>query len=425
MSIMRAMWTGVSGLNAEGQALGVIGDNVANSNTVGYKASRAVFEDVLGSAIGQNLGNGVRMMRPQQIFAQGSIVNTGQATDLALTGDGFFVVSGSLDGQTGQFFTRAGQTAPDSEGFLTTPQGMRLQGYVANADGTFASGLSDIQIPQTPIPPKVTSEFTLDANLDANAVAPTAAWDPTNPSATSNFSTTTKVYDSLGNAHNVDVYFVKTGPNTWDYHTVANGAELDPPTPGNVEIGGGNLTFNSDGSLQDHVAATPVTASFMGATPNQAIDLDFGTSIAAGGTGTDGITQYGNKSSVGAQSQDGYAAGNLSGVKVDPDGTVMGLYSNGEELAVAKIAVAKFSSNDGLARAGHNMWAATRDSGEATIGTPGGGRATVVAGALEQSNVDLATQFVELIAHQRSFQANSKTITTADEMLQELVNLKR
>lgn len=417
MSIYRAMWAGVSGLAAESQALGVVGDNVANGNTIGFKMSRALFEDVLGGAAGMNVGGGVRMVRAQQLFGQGSLMNTGQATDLALTGDGFFVVKGSLDGVAGQFYSRAGQFNLDKDGFMVNPQGMKLQGYQGNGDGTFASGLSDINLPNTPLAPKPTSEFKVQVALDSREPVPTVTpFDPANPAASSNFSSTTTVYDSLGNAHVMDTYYVNTGGGNWEYHTVVDGSELAGGTPGPVEVGSGTLAFDPNGGqLLSTTVTTPISASFVDAAPNQAITLDFTDSTANAQSETNVV-----------QSQDGYAPGLLTGVQVDANGTVMGVYSNGEQVEVAKLAVAKFSSNDGLGRGGHNLWMATRASGEAAIGESGsGGRAAIVSGALEQSNVDIAQQFVEMISHQRAFQANSKTITTADEMLQEIVNLKR
>ena len=427
MSILNAMYSGVSGLSAEGEALGVVGDNVANTNTVGFKQSRAVFEDILGSAVGSNnaIGSGVRMERAQQIFAQGTLLNTSQPTDMALSGDGFFVVKGSVSGTTGDFYTRAGQTTLRQDGTLVNPQGLEFQGYAANPDGTFQAGLSGIKVPTAALAPKTTSKMSMTANLDSNATTPTAAWDPQNPGPTSNFSTSMKVYDSLGNGHSADVYFRKTGAGTWDYHTVVDGADVAGGTPGQkVDIGSGSLTFNTAGGLQTTTGS--VTANFAGAAPNQAIALDFGSPIAAGGTGMGGTTQFGSTSNVSAQSQDGYASGDLSGIKIDSDGTVKGIYTNGEQLAVSKLAVAKFRSNDGLGRAGQNCWIATRESGEAALGSASsGGRAAVVSGSLEQSNVDISAQFVELISHQRSFQANSKTISTANDMLQEVINLKR
>ncbi|HEY3500317.1 MAG TPA: flagellar hook-basal body complex protein, partial [Polyangiaceae bacterium] len=194
---------------------------------------------------------------------------------------------------------------------------------------------------------------------------------------------------------------------------------------GNSVIGMGTLTFTTDGALNT-VAGNTATVSFAGATGGQVIELDFGTSIGAGGTGLDGLTQFAGPSNVSSQGQDGYASGDFSGVAVDGQGVVTGLYTNGQQLAIGQLAIAKFRSNDGLGRAGQNLWIETRESGSVAFGTAGsGGRGAVSAGALEGSNVDLAEEFVGLIQHQRSFSANSKTITTADEMLQELINIKR
>lgn len=429
MSINNAMNTGVSGLSAEGQALGLIGDNVANTNTIGFKQSRAIFEDVLGGAMGTPgaVGAGVTMARAQQIFAQGPLVNTGQATDLALSGDGFFVVHGMIEGMAGDFYTRAGQTNLADDGTLRTAGGLMMQGYKVNPDGTFGPQIGNVQISAAALQPKATSELKIVTNLDANAAPPANPFDPQNPSSTSNFATSMTVYDSLGNAHPVNVYFVAAGNGNWDVHALANGSEISGGTPGQAQdIITGQLTFTSNGALQDFQITGGGTVDWNGATPAQAINLDFGTSINAGGTGLDGSTQFGGSSSISSQSQDGYASGSFTGIQIDNSGVVNGVYSNGQRIPVAQLVVARFRSNDGLGRAGHNLWVATRDSGDAALGAAGsGGRPAITSGALEQSNVDIAQQFVDLIAHQRAFQANSKTITTVDEMLQDLVNLKR
>ncbi len=427
MSILNAMYSGVSGLDAEGEALGVIGDNVANSNTVGFKESRAVFENVMGSAIGDPnaIGGGVRMQGSQQLFAQGSMLNTGQATDLALSGDGFFVVQGSVNGVNGSFYTRAGQTTVDKKGALVNPEGLALQGYKILPNGQTSSQAGPIVLQTAALQPKPSTAMNVTANLDANTSPPALPWDPQNPSTTSNFSTSLNVYDSLGNAHQVGVSFVNTGGNTWSYHETANGSEVQGGTAGqNVEFGTGQLTFTTSGALQS-VTPSGGAVTFQGAKA-QTIGLNLGTPIASNGTGLDGVTQFGSPSAVSAQSQDGYGSGDLSGVKIGQDGVVSGLYSNGQSIAVAQLAIAKFRSNDGLGRAGNNLWVATEKSGDAVLGGAGaGGRGATVSGSLEQSNVDIATQFVDLIAHQRAFQANSKTITTADQMLQELMQLKQ
>jgi flagellar hook protein FlgE len=433
------MYSGVSGLRAEGEALGVVGDNIANTNTVGFKSQRAIFQDVLGHSIlaGTSAslpGSGVRIGKIQQMFNQGTLSNTGVATDLALNGDGFFVVNGTVDGINSNFYTRAGQFVLDKDGFLTNAGGLKVQGYQANADGTFQAAPSSVKAPTSSLPAHATEAITVTANLDASDTIPMAgtppvvlAFDPQDPSNTSNFSTSITVYDSLGTSHSVDVYFAKTGDNTWDFHAIAAGSELNPPAAGNVEVGLGTLAFTTDGALNTVTTTTPIALNFGGgATQAQAVTLDFGTPISGGGTGLDGTTQFASPASISAQSQDGYASGDFSGVSVDGQGVVMGLYTNGQKLAISQLAIAKFRSNDGLGRAGQNLWIETRDSGTAALGTAAsGGRAAVSSGALEGSNVDLAEEFVGLIQHQRSFSANSKTITTADEMLQELINIKR
>ena len=428
MSILNAMYAGVSGLDAEGEALGVIGNNVANSNTVGFKQSRAIFENVMGSAIGDPnaIGAGVRMDRAQQIFAQGSMLNTGQPTDLAISGDGFFVVQGNMNGMNGDFYTRAGQTSLDKNGTLVNPDGLALQGYKMLPNGQLDSQTGPLTLQTAALSPKPTSTMNVTANLSANATPPAQSpWDPQNPAATSNFSTTLNVYDSLGNSHQVNVYFQNTGTNQWTYHEIASGSDVQGGTAGqNVEFGSGTMTFNSNGALQS-VTPTGGSLTFNGAQA-QTLNLNLGTPIAAGGTGLDGATQFGSPSVVSSQGQDGYASGDLSGVKIGQDGSVSGVYTNGQTVEVGQLAIAKFASNDGLAQAGNNLWAATAQSGDPALGAAGGGgRGAIVTGSLEQSNVDIAAQFVDLIAHQRAFQASSKTITTADQMLQDLMQIKQ
>jgi flagellar hook protein FlgE len=437
MSILKTMYTGVSGITAEGEALGVVGDNISNSNTIGFKGQRAIFADMLGHSVTAGTpsalpGSGVAMSQVEQMFTQGSLSNTGVPTDMALSGDGFFVVGGTVDGVQGQFYTRAGQMKIDGTGNITNLQGMQLQGYKAVANGQFAASVSGLQVNTAALPPAATTKMSITANLDSNqpvlaSATPAVPWDLNNPSKTSNFSTSMQVYDSLGNSHAVDVYMVKTADNAWDYHAVVDGGQLAGGTAGtNVEIGSGSLSFTDAGALSSVTTNSAISANFVGATPGQAVAVDFGSSIASGGTGLTGSTQFGSPSSVSTQTQDGYASGDLAGISVDQNGVVKGTYTNGQKLDVGQLAIAKFRSNEGLGRAGQNLWIATRESGDAAVGTAGsGGRGAVTGGALEQSNVDLATQFVDLIAHQRAFSANSKTITTADEMLQEVVNLKR
>ena len=420
---LRAMNSGVSGLLAEQQALGVVGDNIANVNTVGYKAERAIFEDVLGHSILAGTssglpGAGVAIGAIKQNYTQGSLNTTGVSTDVALSGDGFFVANGSVDGITGNFYTRAGQFTLDKDGYLVNPTGLKIQGYSANGDGTYSASLSSIQAPTTSIQPRATTAATVTANLDSTATPPTNAWGDTNTTfaSQSNFSTTQTVYDTLGNAHTMDLYFRNTGTGTYDWHAVMDGTDTNST---------GSLTFGTNGAL---TGATGTTVDFAptGADP-MTIALNFGTPVAAGAASVAGsMTSFASSSNVSSQSQDGYASGDFSGISIDGQGVVTGLYTNGQKLAISQMGVAKFRSNDGLGRAGDSLWIDTRDSGPAAMGTAAsGGRGSVSSGSVESSNVDLATEFVSLIQHQRSFSANSKTITTADEMLQELINIKR
>src|SRR5688572_10649883 len=429
--VLRAMFSGVSGLRAESEAIGVVGDNIANVNTIGFKSQRAIFQDVLGHSILAGTssalpGSGVRVGEVQQLFTQGSIANTGVSTDVALNGDGFLVVNGTVDGITSNFYTRAGQLTIDNEGFLVNQQNLNVQGYRANPDGTLQASVSDLQVPTASLAPFATTEITITTNLDSRE--PVLTFDILDPDGTSNGSTSITVFDSLGTARTLDIYFNNMGGNLYSYNVVADGAELAGGTAGtHTLVSSGTLQFTSDGALQ--TATTPALAvSFAGgATANQAIDLNFGDDITQDGSnGLSGTTQFASVTAVSSQSQNGYASGEFSGLAIDGTGLVQGLYTNGQKITIGQLAIAKFRSNDGLGRAGQNLWIETRDSGTAALGAAGaGGRASVSAGALEQSNVDLGEEFVGLIQHQRSFSANSRTITTADEMLQELINIKR
>jgi flagellar hook protein FlgE len=424
--------TAVSGLRAESEALDVVGDNIANANTSGFKRQRSIFEDVLGrSAFAEGPGAGVRQTQARQEFSQGTIVVTGVSTDLALSGDGFFAVSGSVNGITGTFYSRGGNFVISPDGYLRNTNRLKLVGYAANPDGTFQAAAEPLRIPTSAIPANPTTAGKITANLDAESPVLPSTFSPTDPSNTANFSSTMSVYDSLGAAHSLDVYFVKTGPATWDYHAMVN-ASTTSTAPANagdnfVEVGSGQMTFDTNGALNTSTITTPISPNFVGTTA-QTITLDLGTPISAGtgNDGYDGVTQFASPSNVSSQEQNGYASGAISGITVDNDGTVVGLYDNGENLAIGQLAIAKFRANEGLARAGENLWLDTEDSGQAAFGIAGvGGRGGVSSGAIENSNVEMAQEMVGLISHQRAYGANSKVITAADDMLAELMTLKK
>jgi flagellar hook protein FlgE len=428
MSILQAMYSGVSGLDAETQALNVIGNNVANVSTNGFKEQRADFENVLGQSIaGTNNGpgGGVQISGVDTMFTQGTLNNTGVSTDMAITGNGFFMVNGDVSGMPGTYYTRDGQFSVNAQGQFVNENGLNVQGYEALPNGTFSGAVGNLSLNTPALPPNATTTLTVSANLDSSSVVPTAAWDPQNPAATSNFSTDITAYDSLGDGHQLSIYYSETAPNAWTYHVLANGSEITGATPGqNVEIGTGTLAFTTGGALQTVTQTTPIVANFIGATAAQAINVNFGNPTTGGGTGLTGITQFAAPSAVNNQSQDGYASGTLAGMSVDQNGVITGTYSNGQQLAIGKLAIAMFQDNEGLGQAGGNLFTQTNQSGLAAVGSASaGGAGSITGGALEQSNVDLASQMVDMITQERAFQSDSKTIQTADQMLQTITQL--
>ena len=431
MSILRSLNTGATGLRSHSEAIDVVGDNIANVNTIGFKRSRANFQDLLGRSIagGSSLptsGAGSKLGNIQQMWAQGALLTTDAPTDLALSGDGFFIARGRSNGAEGNFYTRAGQFTLDNEGYMQNPAGLKLQGYGVDDAFNVLGTVGDIRINPGTIPATATGQVTIGANLDSDSTALT--FDPLNPAATSNFSTSVTVYDSLGAAHSTTVYFVKTAvPGAWDWHAMVDGGEVAGGTPGvPFEGANGSLTFTTDGELDTEVTAAS-SWDFLGATAAQVIGFDFGDSITTdSGTGLAGTTQFASASNTTALTQDGFASGSVAAINISQDGLITGSFTNGQRRTLGQVAVAEFTNVDGLLRAGEGLWVESRDSGEALVGGAGtGSRGAVLSGTLEQANVDIGREFVDLIAFQRGFQANSKIITTADEMYQELVNIKR
>lgn len=429
MSLLTALASGTTGLESSSIDLSVVSDNIANSNTVGFKSGRAAFEDalaqtVLGMGHTGEVGLGSRLSTVQKILSQGALTSTGLATDLALQGDGYFVVRGSYNGQQTSFYTRAGQFTVDDAGYLVNLQGLRVQGFQADPTGALSGTVGDLLVGTASAQPSPTSRVTLKANLQADATIP-AAWDPTDASDTSNFSSSSTVYDSLGTAHDVQVFYRRTGGGTWEWHAMTDGAGVTGGTAGQLsEIASGQLTFDTQGRLQ----AVTETSDFdpANAVQDQPLTFDFGDAVSAGGTGLAGVTQFASDSTTTFVGQDGFGSGQLASVSIDAQGFVNGTFTNGQTRVLGQVAVADFPASDQLQRTGGNLYSQTVASGQPVVGVPGsGGRASIVSGSLEQSNVDLSEQFVRMISAQRAFQANSKTITTADALLQELISMKR
>ena len=578
MGILSSLFAGVSGLNANGTALSVIGNNIANLSTVGFKGSKATFADLISSSISGGSGAiqtgiGVALTSVQGNFSQGSLTTSSNVLDLAIDGNGFFIVK---DAQGGTFYSRAGQFRLDKDNNVVDPTGFKVQGFLADTSGTITGTIGDISLPSTTASPRATTTALVAANLNSatvptgvhgnvvasaasvtttaagnnsftinlngdgartitvangltgsalataiqNAVRALVPNDPfkgaayagftasvnasntftftsgttgttnnsttgtgtvavaanggdtlaanlnmlapisttgtdfllSDPSATSNFSTSMTVFDSLGNSHLLTTYFTKIGANSWNYNTVAAASDVVTAnyhssnidtSLGIVRVGSGTLTFGTDGTLDREstvirydtatAAGTSGTApgelqlDFVGATQDQPIAMNFGSSVTTdGGSGLDGTTQFGSTSALVQQTQDGFAAGSLQAFSVDANGTINGRFSNGQVRALAQVVLARFPDPIGLTRTGKNTFAQSGDSGQPVTGTPdSAGLGQVKSNSLELSNVDLGESFIDMIAAQRGFQANSRVITTSDEILQELVNLKR
>ena len=419
MGLSSALYTAISGLQSNSQAMSVTGNNIANVNTVGFKSGSTVFSDLLSATITSSSGNsevgrGSQIQTVQTNFSQGGFEETESATDLAIEGSGFFIVSEPASGA--MYYTRNGSFSFDDQGFLVTADGYRVQGSLYDASGQLASGsLSDIQVDVVAqIPAKQTSEVTLQTNLDSNSGI-AGPFDISDPEGTSNYSTTTTIYDSLGTAHQATCYFTKTADQNWDYNIAVDSADLTAgATTGLTVIGAGSLTFQADGNLT--AAATATTGALAwtnGADAAQTITYNFET------------TQFDSDSTVFSQDQDGHTAGEVTSVDIAADGTVSAVYSNGETVSAGMIALATFVNPGGLSSAGGSLFTETAESGTPTLGYPGESQGTLITQSLELSNVDLAAEFVDLISIQNGYTANSRVITTTDEMLQELLNLKR
>ncbi len=426
MGILSSMYTGVTGMQGQGEALSIYGDNIANANTTGFKVSRPEFSDVVAKSLkgllgGNQIGRGTRLQAVNPIFSQGSIVQTESATDLAISGDGFFVING-VDGRS---FTRNGAFHFDKDGKLINADGYKVQGFQADETGKVTSKMGDISVDRTVVDAKRTSQVDLFMNLDLRADK-AQVFDPKRPEQTAHFATGATVYDSAGTPHVVTVYFNKTDDGVWTWRAMAKGEEVVGGKKDEmVEQAKGTLTFDTDGRLKEQKTDKSAFNFNKGAIPDQEIKFNFGTDKKSGGTGVE-VTQYGTKSEAYKTIQDGSTAGTLAGLTFNDDGMLTAIYTNGENINLAQIALAKFENPEGMFKMGQNRFRESRNSGQATIGAPqAGGRGSVSSKTIESSTTDIANEFINLMTAQRNFQANSKVISVADEMMQDVLNLKR
>ncbi len=426
MGILRSFNIGVSGLSAMGTGMGVISDNIANAGTTGFKASRAEFQDVLSSSLkgidgGDQLGAGVKLGHVKSMMTQGDIARTESITDLAINGNGFFRV----DAPFGPGYTRDGSMNFDKEGNLVNGDGYRVLGFQANESGEVTNQLGPIKLGNTTIPAKATEEIKLNMNLDSRVNI--KEFNPNDPENTSNFSHSVTVYDNVGTSRLVTVYYNKNQDNNWTYRAMVDGKDASGGEAGQmVEMASGNLIFSDKGVLQEEVESNNSFNFNKGAAQNQQIKFSWGDSIAEGGTGLDATTQYGSDSAIARTTQDGATAGTMRSLSFNDNGILTAVYDNGTSKKIASIAVAKFENNEGLFKVGKNLFKESIKSGQASMGKPGqAGRGEILAKSIELSNVDIATEFVELMKAQRNFSANAKTLQASDQMLQEVLSIKR
>ncbi len=412
MSIVGSLFVAADALDTLSNAISVAGDNIANLNTVGFKASRIEFADLLSTIDGQiEIGHGVRLADVSKMFQQGALETTQSLTDLAIDGGGFFILKNGA-GET--FYSRAGEFHLDASGNLVNPLGLFLQGASANI--SLGAVLT--------LPAQATSSLGLKVSLDAAAATPGAAF-PAGPDASpaawnaaGNFSLVTTVYDTAGAAHDLTFVFRKNGANSWEYRILAQRNELDAAASTSTDLrdlgASGTLQFNPDGSFD---AAGSTVSGITGVSW-----VSGGTqTIAPGSLSFAGSVQYAQPSSLTSLSSDGYGGGFLTGVSIDGGGAITGRYSNGVTRPIGTIELANFTSSEGLDPAGDGLYRATAESGAALTGAPG----QVVSGALEMSTVDLAREMVTLITSQRGFQVNSRVITVADQMYAAAAQLKQ
>jgi len=409
--MIQAMWTGNTGLNANQYWLSVISDNIANVNTIGYKYERASFEDIITNSLttfnnnvpkNMEVGGGAIIASTQKIFTQGNFSQTNVPTDLALEGQGFFMVA---DNNGTIYYTRNGQFRLNANGDLVNTLGLKIQGWTLDDNGNMIGALGSINIPYSQ-PPKTTTQISIEppSNLDSRSNTITSAFNPAD-STTFNYVNTINVYDSLGNPHIVSFYFQKSAANTWNVYAYADNNLTS-------QVGTTTLNFDTNGNLTSGSPLTlniPVTT---GATSPLSISVDFSK-----------LKQVASDFLF-SSNQDGNSKGDLLSISIAEDGVIKGTYSNGTAKNIARLAVAVFKDTEMLVREGEFLYIPNQQTFTPIV-TPGGILNKIRSGMLEMSNVDISREFINLIVAQRAYQANARVITTSDQVLQEAMNIKR
>lgn len=477
MTVLASLFSGISGIVSNGSALSVSGDNIANMNTIAFKSGNALFESNLTQQIGDvEVGLGSRLAATNTSFTQGAFSSSSRSTDLAVQGDGFFVVENS---QNERFYTRAGSFSQNADGELvTTVGGLNLLGF-AITNGVAGSTPETINLASVNSTPTASTQVSISANLDPNETAPSADFDGssfTQAESTSNFSVPGTLFDSLGNAQDIITYFRKTDTsNLWEYYVLTNMSNLEgqdgvydidasAESTDTVILKGGTVRFGTDGQIlsttesigavtqapatqlaawnvTDVGSATVLEAGevvteaidirwagadplLLDSTSNSRFQVDFGQVSGSSAV----TTQYdtGSGSVATFVQSDGQGVGDLQSIDITTDGIIRGIFSNGDSRDLFQIPLATFANDEGLSRVGSNLFETTAQSGEALLGGAATtGRGEIRSFSLENSNVDLATEFVKIIQFQRAFQASARTITAAADILQDLVNLGR
>jgi flagellar hook protein FlgE len=442
MSLYGALFTGISSMNANSQALSATSNNIANVNTIGYKSDQASFSSLMTTVTNSNTfaAGGVQATRQQNIDQQGLIQTSAATTDLAIAGNGFFTTSSDQSGAGGAGqtrYTRAGSFRPDGDGFLRNSAGLYLLGWKLDNQGNLPANratVGTINLNNLTGTAQPTANMNIHANLQSSQTiqAAAATYDPANPAVnmasgvvTPDFERTIQIYDTQGGAQQLRMGFIKTAANTWQYEMMYAGPPTNVTTAANMPIASGTLTFNADGTL-----ATPVGGSIA-----MTIPFDPATSglnpqaiaVAVGSSGQlSGVTQFDSASTIISAGVDGALFGGLTGVKVSEDGSVLAIFDNGVQRKVYQLPVATFANPNGLIPTSGNAYLQSQDSGAASLVPAGtGGAGTISGSALESSTVDLAKEFTDLITTQRAYSAATRIITTADDMLQELERIKR